>query len=348
MKKLLLLILFLIVLFLGGCFGWTWYRDNRASNFGRTAEIYVRPEDSASDVLEAVCSSAQVKDRKSLERSFRDKKVAENLKPGHYTVSATDASVYVARMLNNGWQTPVKLTLAGNLRIKQNIAAKISSQMLADSASVYAALCDDALLGEFGFCSRNAFSMLMPATYEMWWTATPEDILRRMKEAWDAFWTASNDGKAAQLGLSREQVSVLASIVKAESNYEPEMPLIAGVYLNRLSAGMPLQADPTVAFCFDYKPQRILHKHLEVDSPYNTYRHPGLPPGPICVPSKAALEAVLNPDYGGERGKGNFYFCANPDFSGRHIFARTLSEHNANARAFQAELTRRARAKRGS
>ena len=126
------------------------------------------------------------------------------------------------------------------------------------------------------------------------------------------------------------------------------MPLIAGVYLNRLAAGMPQQADPTVAFCFDYKPQRILHKHLEVDSPYNTYRHPGLPPGPICVPSKAALEAVLNPDYGGERGKGNFYFCANPDFSGRHIFARTLSEHNANARAFQAELTRRARAKRGS
>ena len=167
MKKILLLILFLIVLFLGGCFGWTWYRDNRASNFGRTAEIYVRPEDSASDVLEAVCSSAQVKDRKSLERSFRDKKVAENLKPGHYTVSAADASVYVARMLNNGWQTPVKLTLAGNLRIKQNIAAKISSQMLADSASVYAALCDDALLGEFGFCSRNAFSLLMPATYEM-------------------------------------------------------------------------------------------------------------------------------------------------------------------------------------
>ncbi len=347
MKKPVLAILAFVLLFLALAFGWTWYRDNRVSNFGRTAEIYVRPGDSASGVFETVCAAAAVKDRRSLERSFRNKKVAANLKPGHYTVSPGDASVYVARMFNNGWQTPVRLTLAGNLRIKQNIAAKISSQMLVDSASVYQALCDDALLGKFGFSSRNAFSLLMPATYEIWWTAGPEDIFRKMKEAWDAFWTPDNDAKAAALGLSREEVSVLASIVKAESNYEPEMPLIAGVYLNRLAVGMPLQADPTVAFCFDYKPQRILHKHLEVDSPYNTYRHPGLPPGPICVPSRAALEAVLNPDFGGVRGKGNFYFCANPDFSGKHIFARTLSEHNANARAFQAELTRRARAKRG-
>lgn len=347
MKKISLLVLGFAVFFLALGFGWTWYRDNRVSNFERTAEIYVRPGDSASEVFETVCAAAAVKDRRSLERSFRNKKVAANLKPGHYTVSPGDASVYVARMFNNGWQTPVKLTLAGNLRIKQNIAAKISSQMLVDSASVYQALCDDALLGEFGFSSRNAFSLLMPATYEIWWTASPEDILRRMKEAWDAFWTSQNDAKASSLGLSREEVSILASIVKAESNYEPEMPLIAGVYLNRLAVRMPLQADPTVAFCFGYKPQRILHKHLEVDSPYNTYRHAGLPPGPICVPSKAALEAVLNPDFGGARGKGNFYFCANPDFSGKHIFARTLSEHNANARAFQAELSRRARAKRG-
>lgn len=345
MRKFALAVLLFTVLLLGGCFGWTWYRDNRVSNFGRTAEIYVRPGDSVSEIFETVCSATGVKDRRSLERSFRNKKVSENLKPGHYTISAGDASVYVARMLNNGWQTPVRLTLAGNLRIKQNIAAKISSQMLVDSASVYAALCDDELLGKFGFSSRNAFSLLMPATYEIWWTATPEDILGKMKDAWDAFWTPQNDGKASALGLSREQVSTLASIVKGESNYEPEMPLIAGVYLNRLAVGMPLQADPTVAFCFDYKPQRILLKHLEVDSPYNTYRHTGLPPGPICVPTRAALEAVLNPDFGGERGKGNFYFCANPDFSGKHIFARTLSEHNANARAFQAELSRRSRAK---
>ena len=124
------------------------------------------------------------------------------------------------------------------------------------------------------------------------------------------------------------------------------MPKIAGVYLNRLKIGMPLQADPTVAFCYDYQLNRILLKHLEVDSAYNTYKHTGLPPGPICVPTRAALEAVLNPDFGGTWGAGNLYFCANPDFSGTHVFAKTLAEHNRNAQAFQAELNRRARAKR--
>ena len=121
------------------------------------------------------------------------------------------------------------------------------------------------------------------------------------------------------------------------------MPKIAGVYLNRLKIGMPLQADPTVAFCYDYQLNRILLKHLEVDSAYNTYTHTGLPPGPICVPTRAALEAVLNPDFGGTWGAGNLYFCANSDFSGTHVFAKTLSEHNRNAAAFQAELNRRGR-----
>lgn len=300
----------------------------------------------ASEVLDLIASEAGVKNLKSLERTFESKKVQEYLQPGHYTISPGNSSVYVARMLNNAWQTPVKLTLAGNLRIKSNIAAKISSQLLLDSASVHAALNDDALLGEYGFDSRSAFSLLFPATYEVYWTASVKDLLDRQKQSWDAFWTDENDAKAKALGLNRKQVSILASIVKGESNHVPEMPKIAGVYLNRLKVGMPLQADPTVAYCFDYKLNRVLNRHLEVDSPYNTYKHAGLPPGPICVPTKAALEAVLNPDFGGEWGRGNFYFCANPDFSGTHVFARTLSQHNANADAFRRELNRRSRARR--
>ena len=130
------------------------------------------------------------------------------------------------------------------------------------------------------------------------------------------------------------QVSILASIVKGESRYKPDYPKIAGVYLNRLNLGMPLQADPTIAYCFDYEPKRILKAHLAVDSPYNTYMHQGLPPGPICVPDKDYLEAVLDPDYGG----GNLYFCADPSFNGAHRFARSYSEHLSNARAFQRAL----------
>ena len=249
-------------------------------------------------------------------------------------------------MLNNAWQTPVRLTLAGNLRLKSNIAAKISSQLLLDSASVHKALNDNELLSQYGFNSRNVFSLLFPATYEIYWTAGIEDVLERQKQAWDSFWTEDNDRKAKALGLDRYKVSILASIVKGESNHEPEMPKIAGVYLNRLKIGMPLQADPTVAYCFDYKLSRVLNKHLQVDSLYNTYRPAGLPPGPICVPTKAALEAVLNPDFGGSWGNGNLYFCANPDFSGTHVFAKTLSQHNANANAFRRELDRRSRQRR--
>ena len=320
-----------------------WLRDNKLPNFSRTAEIFIYPGTTADSAMAMISAQAGVRSGRSLARTFRKKQVEAYITPGHYTVSPGNSSVYVARMLNNGWQTPVRVTLSGNLRLKGNIAAKISSQLLADSASVRHTLDDDALLSRYGFSSSTVFALLMPATYEMYWTATPEDFLDRQKEAYDAFWTASNDSKAAELGLTRMQVSTLASIVDAETNHEEEMPLIAGVYLNRLRLGMPLQADPTVAFCFDYGITRVLNKHLQVDSPYNTYRHAGLPPGPICVPCRAALEAVLNPDYGGEPGRGNLFFCANADFSGTHVFARTLREHNRNAAAYRRALNARSR-----
>ena len=296
--------------------GWRYLRDNRLPNFTRSAEVYVYPGATAGEVLEQVCEDAGVRSRRSLERVFRKKQVERYLTPGHYTVTPENSSVYVARMLNNGWQTPVKVTLSGNLRIKGNIAAKISSQLLVDSASVRRALSDNALLSRYGFDSVSVFALLMPATYEMYWTASAEDFLDRQKQAYDAFWTPDNDAKAEALELSRLEVSTLR-------------------------IGMLLQADPTVAYCFDYKLTRVLHKHLEFDSHYNTYKYPGLPPGPICVPSRAALEAVLNPDYGGDPGRGNLYFCANPDFSGSHLFARTLTEHNRNAAAFRRALAAR-------
>ena len=346
MKKATYILLALVLLAIGALFGWNWLRDNRLPNFRKQAEIYVWPESTADAVLEQIADKAQVRSRASLERCFKAKQVAQYLTPGHYTVSPGDASVYVARMLNNGWQSPVKLSLTGNLRVKSNIAAKIASQLLLDSATVLKALNDDRLLADYGFTSRNVFSLLTPDTYDIYWTASMTDVFDKQKAAWDAFWTPERDAKAKALRLNRQQVSTLASIVKAESNNEAEMPKIAGVYLNRLKIGMPLQADPTIAFCYDYQLSRILLRHLEVDSAYNTYTHTGLPPGPICVPTRAAMEAVLNPDFGGTWGAGNLYFCANADFSGTHVFAKTLTEHNRNAAAFQAELNRRAREKR--
>ena len=346
MKRLVSVASVLLILALGTALCWNWLRDNKLSNFSTGAELYVTPGMGEAELRSLIAEKTGLISEKSLERSFKAKEVARYLKPGHYTISAGNSSVYVARMFNNAWQTPVKLTLSGNLRLKGNIAAKIASQMLLDSATVRAALDDKELLAKYGFTPKNVFSLLMPDTYDIFWTASMEEILDRQKDAYDAFWTEENIAKAKKLSMSREQVSILASIVKGETNYEPEMPRIAGVYLNRLKCGWPLQADPTVAYCFDYKLNRVLNRHLEVDSPYNTYRHNGLPPGPICVPTRACLEAVLNPDFGGIWGDGNMYFCASAAFDGTHDFARTLAEHNANANAFRAELNRRAAAKK--
>ena len=338
MKKTLAYILVAGVLAasVSGLFAYRWYSDNKRPNFSREAVVYVYPGSDAADVMKTIADSAGVLRPSSLERAFNDKKVADYIQPGKYVVKPSSSSVYVARMLNNGWQTPTRLVLSGTMRRKGDIARKIGNQMMVDSAAVAAALDDDALLSKYGFNSTNVFSLFIPDTYEMYWTASVEDILQKQKDAYDAFWTPENIAKAEAQGLTKEQASILASIVKGETNYEPEMPSVAGVYLNRLHIGMPLQADPTIAYCFDYQLNRVLNKHLEVDSPYNTYKHIGLPPGPIAVPTKACLNAVLNPD-----PHDYLFFCANADFSGTHAFASTLSEHMRNARAFQAALDRR-------
>lgn len=173
----------------------------------------------------------------------------------------------------------------------------------------------------------------------MYWTASPEEIFTRFRKEYDAFWTTERLAKAEALGLTPLEVSTLASIVNGETLQQSEYPVIAGVYLNRLRRGMKLQADPTVAFCFNYELDRILKKHTRVDSPYNTYRYAGLPPAPINVSPKACIDAVLNPDT-----HGYLYFCASPDFDGTHRFAVSYSEHLRNARAFQRALTARQRA----
>ncbi|MBR5661379.1 MAG: endolytic transglycosylase MltG [Bacteroidales bacterium] len=329
--KLLILFVFLLAIIAVGVFGGRWYGDNRKSNFSGKADLYVYPGESVADVLSSIPDSIVLR-RRSLSRVMASLSDSD-LKPGHYVVEKGKPSVYVPRMLRAGWQTPVNFTLSGMMRQKGAIARKISRQMLIDSSSVVQALNDRELLASYGFTPDDVFSLFIPDTYQVYWTDSMKDILDRQKAAYDAFWTADNLRLASAQGLSPKEVSVVASIVKAESNHEPEYPSIAGVYLNRLHQGMRLQADPTVAFCFDYEPTRILYKHLEVDSPYNTYLHEGLPPGPICVPDKPSLNAVLNPDR-----HGYLYFCASAAMDGTHKFASTLSEHNRNAREFQRAL----------
>ncbi len=317
-----------------------YYIDNKKPNFTEDYVLYVRPEMTAAQVMDSLKAGAGVVRPGSVERCFRKLEVDSKMKPGRYVVDPSATSVYVARMLVFGWQTPQNLVLSGTMRSKGRIAKKISTQMMVDSASVAAALDSAEFLKGYGFTPENVFALILPDTYQMYWTASVEEIFDRLKKEYDAFWTPERDAKAKAQGLNRMQVSILASIVSGETLKDFEYPKIAGVYLNRYKKGMKLQADPTIAFCYDYTLDRILKKHLKVDSPYNTYMHVGLPPAPINVPPKACLDAVLNPDK-----HGYIYFCASPAFDGTHRFAATYSEHLKNARAFQRELTARRKAK---
>ena len=317
-----------------------YYIDNKKPNFTEEYVLYVRPEMTVQQVLDSLCTGAGAVRVKSVERCFNEVDAESKMKPGRYVIEPSATSIYVARMLVFGWQTPQNLVLSGTMRNKGRIAKKISTQMMVDSASVAQALDSADFLAGYGFTPENVFALILPDTYQMYWTASVEDIFDRLKKEYDAFWTEDRLAKAKAQGLSQMEVSIMASIVSGETLKDFEYPVIAGVYLNRYKKKMKLQADPTVAFCFDYTLDRILKKHLTVDSPYNTYKYVGLPPAPINVPPKACLDAVLNP-----AKHGYIYFCASEEFDGTHRFAVTYSEHLKNARKFQRALTARNKAK---
>lgn len=311
-----------------------WYQDNRRPNFTKEYVLYVYPGMTATDIENKLCEDDVVLRPKSLRRAFDKEKVSP--KPGRYILSPESPSVYAARMLSRGWQTAQRLTLSGSIRSKEKLATQIGSQMLCPRDSVLRALRDPQYLAKFGTDTIQVFSLFLPDTYQMYWTASLEEIFARFKKEYDAFWTSERVEKARLQGLTPSEASTLASIVAGETRTVSEYPKIAGVYLNRLHKGMKLQADPTICYCFGYSLNRVLRKHLEVDSPYNTYRYAGLPPGPICVPHKDHIDAVLNPDR-----HGYLYFCASSAFDGTHKFAASYDEHLRNARDFQRALNNR-------
>ena len=328
---------------IGGFIVGRYWIDNRTPNFTEDYVLYVHPETTVDQVTDSLSVGAGTIRPKSLARAFKEMEVAQKMKPGRYVIEPSVPSIYVARMLVFGWQTPQNMTLSGTIRSKGRLAQKIGVQMMVDSADVAKALEDKDFLAKYGFTPENVFALVLPDTYQMYWTASVEEIFDRFKKEYDEFWTEERVAKAKAQGLSKMDVSILASIVSGETLKDFEYPKIAGVYLNRYKKGMKLQADPTVCFCYDYTLDRVLKKHLQIDSPYNTYKYAGLPPAPINVPPKPCLEAVLNPDQ-----HGYIYFCASPAFDGTHRFAVGYGEHLKNAREFQRELTKRRKAKKNN
>ncbi len=259
------------------------------------------------------------------------------VKPGHYMLKNGMSIIDIARMLNLAQQTPVNVVVRPS-RLPSQLAGRVARQIEADSASLHSAMNDPQVLAGYGFGSElEMFSVFIPNTYEFWWTVTPEEFVARMKKEYDRFWTEERETKLSRTGLGRMEAITLASILCEETQKTDEMPTMAGVYINRLNTGMPLQADPTVKYATgDFTLRRILKKHLQTDSPYNTYRNKGLPPTPICMPSIAAIDAVL--DY---KHHKYIYFCAKEDFSGYHNFAESYNQHLQNARRYTAELNKR-------
>ena len=257
------------------------------------------------------------------------------LKAGHYTIKQGQSVISVVRMFVLGEQAPVNLVI-GEARTLPQLAGRLSKQIMADSTLLLSALRNSELKARYGYQRDSIIAMFVPNTYQVYWTITPEQLLERMNREYKAFWNKDRETKLATTKLTKYQAMTLASIVYEETKNRGEMPKIAGVYINRLRKKIPLQACPTVKYAMgDFTLTRILYKHLRYDSPFNTYRNAGLPPAPICIPSIAAIDAVLNYD------KNNYlYFCAKPEFDGTHNFARTLREHNANSRRYNEALKR--------
>ncbi len=259
----------------------------------------------------------------------------ELVKPGLYTIQPRISNLNLVKLLRSGNQTPVRITF-NNVRTKEDLSEKITSKIEVSESTFLGLLTDSVYIRKFGFEEETIMSMFIPNTYEVWWNTSAENLFDRMYKEYERFWTTERIEKANQLGLSQTEVSTLASIVQAETQKADERPKVAGVYLNRLRINMPLQADPTLVFALgDFSIKRVLNIHKEIESPYNTYKYQGLPPGPINLPEISALDAVLNYE-----DHGYLYFCARDDFSGYHAFATNLTDHLNNARKYQNALNK--------
>jgi UPF0755 protein len=288
------------------------------------------------DVREILYKKGLIIDHRSFEWVAERKNYPNLVKPGHYIIKASMDNNDLVNMLRSGEQAPVKVVF-NNIRLKSDLAGNISRQIEADSVSLMKCWNDREFLKTLNTTPDKILMIFIPNTYEFWWTTDAYDFTRRMYKEFKNFWEGERTQKAGYTRLSISEIIILASIIEKETQKNDEKPSIAGVYLNRLRKGWPLQADPTVVFATgDYDMKRVLTIHTKIDSPYNTYKYAGLPPGPICIPSIASIDAVLN-----YRKHDYMFFCAKDDLSGYHAFARTLAEHNRYARAYQKALNER-------
>jgi UPF0755 protein len=331
------LILFLVISILGISFTFYAYQITYTPNILVEKEnrlFIVKEGSSFKDIQRDLHEGNFVQDLVSFSFIAKITGYDDQIKPGRYVLRKNMTNLQALRVLRSGKQEPVRITF-NNVRLVPELAEKITRNLDMTPQEFEVALIDFAMSNPYGFNKDNIISMFIPNTYEVYYNVAPEALVKRMYREYELFWTPERKEKAKATGLTQIEVSTLASIVQAETIREDEAPIIAGLYLNRLKKGIALQADPTLKFAVgDFSLKRVLNVHKEIDSPYNTYKYPGLPPGPINMPESYALEAVLNytpSDY--------YYMCAKEDFSGNHNFTNSYAEHTRNAARYQKALT---------
>ncbi len=339
MSKKAIVIGLLAIFTLGLLFGvqqaYRMFVQNTHSISGETTYIYVHPNTSVEQLIDSIEKDHVIASPRTL--LFHAQILGfKNVKTGKYKINATESNLSLIRRFRNGEQTPIKITF-NNIRKKDQLAGRLGMQLMTDSASIINLLNDEQFLKQYDVTAETALCLFLPDTYEVFWNTSPENLVKRMHREYQNFWNKANVAKAKAMGLTPVEVATLASIVEEESNKSYEKPIIAGLYYNRLKRGIPLQACPTVRYAWDdFTITRVLHKHLAIDSPYNTYKYRGLPPAPIRTPSKEGLKAVLN------YTKHNYlYMCAKETLNGEHYFASSLHQHNIYAAKYQRALNQR-------
>lgn len=284
-------------------------------------------------VLDTLKKHDMVRDHLSFRFLAKVMGVVSRVRPGRYLISSETGNFELLRKMRNGKQDAIKVVI-NNFRLKEDIAGKLGRQLRFDSTYIYRMLDSNEIVSAYGYTKETIPCLFIPDTYEVFWTASLDDLLKKMQQANNRFWTDKRIKQAAALNLTPVQAGILASIVYGESKESSEQARIAGVYWNRFRAGMPLQADPTIVFAWkDFTIKRVTGKYTAINSPYNTYRNIGLPPGPISIPPRDVIGKVLNLE------KHNYlYFCAREDFAGTHNFAVTYEEHLVNAAKYQSAL----------
>ena len=336
-KKLkIFILLFSLVSAMFSYYVWQIFKTPNFNVKGQSFAILIPKGSNFNQVLDILDKHDVVRDKLSFRFLAKVMGVAEKVKPGRYVVGPESGNWELLRKMRNGKQDALRITI-NNFRLKEDIASKLAKQLPYDSTYLMKMLDSTAITSKYGYTPETIACLFIPDTYDVFWTSTFDDFMKKMQKANKRFWTDKRIKEANALGLTPIQVGILASIVYGESKASIEQNRIAGVYWNRFRIGMPLQADPTIVFAWkDFSIRRVTGKLMAINSPYNTYRNKGLPPGPISIPPKEVIDKVLNlekHDY--------LYFCAKEDFSGTHNFAVTYPEHMANAAKFQAALNAR-------